>query len=408
MKKIVLLLLSALPFLSIPSHAQEIQDDSLRYSVSGKVTDSRNGSAIQFVNVYMEGRHHATVTNADGEFTLKSDIPIRRILFSHLGYESASVSPGTGPLRVKLIPMSTMLDPAIAISAEPWRLIREAVRRIPDNYVSENESLKCFYRETLQKRQRYVYISEAVATLYKTSYSHGNSRDGAQLEKSRVLLSQQKRDTLSVKFLGGPMQAIDFDLLKNTRLLLDESELELYNLSMGSPVSINDRLNLTVKLSPGKEVDYPLYYGTIYIDAATYAFTRIELSLDMSNEVKATRDMLVRKPAGLRFHPKELSVVVDYRMDGDKWRIGFLRSLLRFSCDWRKRLLSTNYTSVNELVVTDKYPEASPIPRERRFRSTDALSEKAELFTDPDFWKDYNIIEPSVSLEHAVGRLIKK
>ena len=33
--------------------------------------------------------------------------------------------------------------------------------------------------------------------------------------------------------------------------------------------------------------------------------------------------------------------------------------------------------------------------------------DKAPLFQDPDFWKDYNIIEPSESLEHAVARLRK-
>jgi hypothetical protein len=71
-------------------------------------------------------------------------------------------------------------------------------------------------------------------------------------------------------------------------------------------------------------------------------------------------------------------------------------------------LFYTNYTSINELVVTDKYPDAVPIPRAEQFRLREALSDKAELFTDTDFWKEYNIIEPSVSLEHAVGRLMKR
>ena len=41
------------------------------------------------------------------------------------------------------------------------------------------------------------------------------------------------------------------------------------------------------------------------------------------------------------------------------------------------------------------------------FRSSDILSEKAAEFLDPDFWKDYNIIEPTESLEHAIDRLRK-
>ena len=51
--------------------------------------------------------------------------------------------------------------------------------------------------------------------------------------------------------------------------------------------------------------------------------------------------------------------------------------------------------------------QATPIPRSERFRLKETLSDKAPEFQDPDFWKDYNIIEPSESLEHAIGRLRK-
>ena len=80
---------------------------------------------------------------------------------------------------------------------------------------------------------------------------------------------------------------------------------------------------------------------------------------------------------------------------------------MRFACDWRKRLFRTRYTTVNELVITDVMPEATAIDRKERFRQRDILSDKAPEFLDPDFWKDYNIIEPTESLEHAIDRLRK-
>ena len=58
-------------------------------------------------------------------------------------------------------------------------------------------------------------------------------------------------------------------------------------------------------------------------------------------------------------------------------------------------------------MITDVYPTATPIPRRERFRAKDYLDDKALEFEDPDFWADYNIIEPSESLEHAIGRLRK-
>lgn len=394
--------------LSVAAISALAQSEKLQYSVSGKVRDAKTGTALQFVNVFMEGRHYATVTNSDGGFLIKSDIPIDTLVFSYLGYESRKLPVEASSMTVYLTPSIFSIDPAIVLSAQPRLLVQQAIKRIPDNYSNEEELLQCFYRETMQKRQRYIYVSEAVSKLFKTPYSRGIYRDAAALVKSRILISSRRKDTLSVKFLGGPTQAVDFDVVKNLRFLLNQAELGFYNMEMGVPVKIDGRLNLTVMIYPMVERPYALYFGTFYIDSETYAFSRIELSLDMSDERKATDDILLRKPAGLRFHPKELSIVINYRLDGDRWRISFFRSLLRFSCDWRKRLFYTNYISINELVVTDKYPEAVPIPRAEQFRLREALSDKAELFTDTDFWKEYNIIEPSVSLEHAVGRLMKR
>lgn len=389
------------------SEPEAIQD-SLRYSVSGKVKDAKSGSSLQFVNVVVPGRHYATVTNADGEFTIKSDIPITDLTFSLLGYKTVNMPVSGSGMKVSMEQDAFKLAPAVVVAGEPRTLVRDAMEHIRDNYMDHDELLKCFYRETIQKRSRYIYVSEAVSRIFKTDYAHGIYKDASALEKSRVLLSQRKGDTLSVKFLGGPSQAVDFDVVKNTEILFTNEELNLYAMQMGTPVMINDRMNYTVKISPATQADYPLYYGTLFIDAESRAFTRIELSLDTRDEQKATRSVLVSKPVGLRFHPKEMSVVIDYRLDGSRWRLNYFRSVIRFACDWRKRLLSTNYTSVNELIVTDKYPQAVPIVRKEQFRHRDALSEKAAFFTDPDFWKDYNIIEPSTSLEHAVDKLLKK
>ena len=81
---------------------------------------------------------------------------------------------------------------------------------------------------------------------------------------------------------------------------------------------------------------------------------------------------------------------------------------MAFNCDWKRRLLATAYTAVSELVVTDKIEPAVQIPRAGQFRSNDVLVDQAPLFLDPDFWKDYNIIEPSESLESASGRLVRQ
>ena len=384
------------------------QVDTVRlgYSVQGNVVDAVSGRPMESVHISVPGRHYATVTNADGDFTIKSDQPVSEVVFSYLGYRTLRQKAVGAPLRIRLTPESMPLAEASIVMGDPREILGEAIRRIPDNYSKNPELMECFYRETVRKRNRYIFVSEAVARLYKTGYDGNIYRDRAALEKSRILLSQRRTDTLSVKMQGGPTQALTFDVVKNPEILFDEEELSLYEFEMGMPTYIGDRIQFVIHFRPGsRPVDWALFHGTLYIDRDLLSFTRIEMSMDMSDVDKATRQMIIKKPLSLRVTPKELSVVISYRLKDGQSRLEYFRSTMRFNCDWKKRLFATAYAVVNELVVTDLREPAVPISRAEAFRSVDYLIEKAAEFQDPDFWKDYNIIEPSESLEHAIGRL---
>ena len=401
------LILIAFVFCSVALYGQ-VDTVRLGYSVQGNVVDAVTGRPMESVHVSVPGRHYATVTNADGDFTIKSDLPVQEVVFSYLGYRTLRQKPGGGPLRVRLTPESLPLTEASIVTGDPYEIVLAAIERIGDNYSKNPELLECFYRETVRKRNRYIYVSEAVARMYKTGYDGTVYRDRTALEKSRVLLSQRRTDTLSVKMQGGPTQAMTFDVVKNSEILFDKDELALYNFEMGMPTYIGDRLQFVIHFHPSSaQVEWARYHGTLYIDRELLSFTRIEMSLDMSDLGKASRMMVVRKPPTLRFTPVELSVVISYRLRDGQSRLEYFRSTMRFNCDWKKRLFATGYAVVNELVVTDVREPAVQIPRNEVFRTVDILSDKAAEFQDPDFWRDYNIIEPTESLEHAIGRLRK-
>lgn len=397
---IAVLLMSAVVAFGQDSHAK------LSYTVSGTVTDSQNGKPLESVHVSIPGRHQATVTNADGYFVLKSDSLIDIVEFSFLGYRSRRLK-ASETMYVSLIRENLQLSESSIVTGDPHAIVMAALDHVWDSYCTEPELLKCFYRETVQKRSRYTYVAEAVARIYKGRYNRNTGADAAALEKSRILVSQRSRDTLSVKTMGGPTQAITHDIVKNGDIIFNETDLQLYQYKMEMPAYIGDRLQFVISMSPAGEAEYALYNAKLYIDRELLTFTRIEASLDMSNKGKATRMLLVSKPAGLRFVPEEATIVINYRLNGGKTRLEYFRTTMRFTCDWRKRMFRTRYNTVNEMVITDVLPEAVPISRKERFRNSEYLLDKAYEFQDPDFWKDYNIIEPSESLEHAIGRLRK-
>jgi hypothetical protein len=147
----------------------------------------------------------------------------------------------------------------------------------------------------------------------------------------------------------------------------------------------------------------------LYIDQKTLAITRAEFQLDMSDEEKSARFILRKKPLGLRFKLQEVSYLVTYRYQDGKSYLNYLRNTIRFKCDWKKRLFSSTFTTSTEMVMVDRNDR----PEERirmkdAFKQRDVFYDVVEEYWNEDFWKDYNIIEPTESLESAVKKLKKQ
>ena len=384
------------------------QTDTLRYSVRGTVVDAIGGKPLGYVSVTLPGTNYATVTNQDGVFVIKSDTAPRFVSFSLMGYKSQTVpADHEQMMRIQLNRGQFTLDPARVVTGDPLTILRDAIYKITVNCPDQAELFDCFYRETVQKRQRFIYVSEAVTKMYKTPFRVNFGRDRAAVEKSRLLTSPRKSDTLSVKVLGGPVQAVDLDLVKTRQFFLDEEYLEMFHLEMMDPVMLDDRRQFVIRLTPIEQKEFALHEGTIYIDQETMSFSRIEMSLDVSDPEKATRAMLISKPMDIRFRPKEMSLLLNYKREDGKSRLSYARTVFRFNCNARKRVFNTDYTAIVEMVVTNRYSGEAvvPIDRKEAFRSNDILADKTQAYFDPDFWKDYNIIEPTESLENAIGRL---
>ena len=62
------------------------------------------------------------------------------------------------------------------------------------------------------------------------------------------------------------------------------------------------------------------------------------------------------------------------------------------------------------MVVTDRLASGRDAKRpsgRSSFGIKDRFYDRVEYFEDPDFWADYNIIEPTESLENAIDKLKK-
>jgi len=383
------------------------------YTVKGVVKDKTTNKTLEYANIFVSGTNIGTVSNKDGEFSIKikNELNAKTIEVSRIGYSSEVIAVkgvNIDNLVVYLSPRDNVLTEITILGMDPEMIIREAISRIGDNFSNQENLLSGFYRETVRKRSTYVNVAEAIVEIFKTKYTDNYEGDRVQVYKGRRIVSPKANDTLVVKLLGGPNLSIYLDVVKNPDLMLNPASLGDYTYKMEMPVMIDDRQNYVVSFAPQVVLPYPLYYGKYYIDRESLTFSRIEFSLSMDDRNKVTQMILKKKPFSLRFKPEEVSYLVTYKRLGDKSYLNYVKSEIQFKCDWKKRLFSTNYAIVAETVIT-KVSNDIPLKFTKKYAFNDnySLSDKVDDFYDENFWEDYNIIEPEQSLENAVNKLRK-
>ena len=399
--------------------AQEpVEAMKTEFTVSGVVRDKESRKKLENVAVSLVGTPIGTVTNAEGVFSLK--IPhmdtIPQLELSHIGYMnarfSASAPEGTNNMHatILMIPIALQLNEVVAYGNSARRIVEEALERIPKNYPSGESMTSAFYRETVQKGHRYISISEAMLDVYKTSYRQRTTdRDKVQIDKARRLLSQKQSDTLGVKVVGGPNLPLFMDVVKNAYALFDEETLDYYSFVQEPSVFIDDRLQYVISFRPRVKLDYALYVGRVFIDREHLAFTRAEFELDLSDRERAVAAILYKKPLGLRFRPQKVSFLITYRQHDGVTCLNYICNEMCFKCDWKRRLFSSSYVARSEMVAVDReeHPERV-IARRDAFKPYQVFYDIVKEYWSEDFWKDYNIIEPTESLEDAVKKLRKQ
>ncbi len=399
-----LFLLVGFIFFCLGAAAQEVV-------VRGVVRDRVSMKELENVTVTLVGTSVGTVTNADGVFSLKipSGTSAGQLDFSHIGYINARYPAAeSADAVIMMMPVARVLDEAV-VYGDARGIVEEALRRVPANYSPSDNMLNTFYRETIQKNSRYIGISEAMMDVYKTDYSERTaSFDKVQITKARRLMSQKRGDTLSVKVADGPNLSMGLDIVKNPDVLFDEETMDYYDFVQEPSVVMDNRIQFVISFEPRAVVGYALLSGRLFIDSERLSFTRAEFSLDLSDTDKAVASILHKKPAGLLFRPLEVNFLVSYREHGGISYMNYICNEIRFKCDWKKRLFSSTYTARSEMVVVDidTAPDRTITGRDS-FKTGQIFYDIVKEYWHEDFWKDYNIIEPTETLENAVRRLRK-
>jgi len=402
------------PALASPAIPKSNQPDTLTYvQYKGSVSDQETRSPLAFASLTLNGTNIATVTNSEGEFSLKvpKNLTEGKVTVAFIGYKNKILNISEfkpEKTRIELELLVITLNEVRVFPKDPELLIRAVMNKRAENYFNDQTLMSAFYRETIKKRRTYVSLSEAVVEIHKQPYMSSRS-DAAQLFKARKSTDYTKLDTLTFKLQGGPYTTLYLDIMKNPEMIFTEDMIGNYEFTLENVTKINDRLIYVLAFKQRSHITEPLYFGKLFVDTESLAITSATFNLNVENKSVASDMFIKKKPAGAKVYPTLASYHIDYREKDGKWYFSYSRGQITFKVDWNKRLFNTVYESTIEMAVTDwEKTTDKPVKMADRMKSTVVLTDEISGFADREFWGEYNVIEPEKPIENAIKKIQKR
>jgi hypothetical protein len=380
-----------------------------------KVIDKVTGRALPFSNIILQGTNITTITNTEGEFSLKVPTSIKnpKISIRYMGYKNRLISLtefSTLGDKIELQPITLELPEISVISKDAVALVDAMMNKIEENYSISEMLMTAFYRETIKKNKSYASLSEAVVDIYKQSYTNQYKTDLVKLYKARKQTDYNKVDTLIFKLMGGPFNCLYLDVMKNPVLIFTDNMMKNYEFSFERSTRLDNRLIYIVDFKQNKDYPEPLYFGKLYIDAQSLALKTAIFSLNIENRDASTNMFVIKKPFNARVYPVQADYRIDYTENDGKWYYSYSRVDLGLRINWKRKIFNTTYYASVEMAVTDRKEiiDEKSIRYKERMKPSVIISDESNGFSEPDFWGEYNVIEPERSIESAIKKIQKK
>lgn len=408
-----LFLVFALLFLSFQSFA--FQPADIKYvEYRGEVVNARNGRAVSSAYLALNNSNISTITNSDGEFSLKvpEDLIEATVTVSVLGFQSKTLPltyfkpQGT---RIELEEtVEELTEVNLYKATNPRLLVEEMLAKKDKNYLTDQSLMTSFYRETIKKGWSNVSLSEAVVKIYKSPYN-SPKKDLMSIYKARKSTDYEKLDTVAVKLRGGPFNTLYLDMMKYTEYVLRPEMVSNYEFKFEEPTKINDRYMYVVNFEEIDKSD-PWYFGKLFIDAETSTLVKADYSLNVDDRDAAAMMFVKKKPNGAKVYPVELNYQVDYAQNNGKWHYAYGKAQMDYVVNWKRKIFNSRYKINSEMVVTDwqEYANEDWKKSVELIKPNIVMVDDVSGFYDTEFWGSNNIIEPEKSIQNAIEKIKRK
>jgi hypothetical protein len=381
--------------------------------IKGHVYDNQDKKPVPFASIGIQVQNIGTISNSDGYFIVK--VPAQfsgaSLIVSHLGYQNQNI-----PIKLlneqkvdifldrKIISMQEVIIHFV----DPASIVAKAMQMRKVNNSEFPVYMTTFYREGVQKNDRYISYSEAVFKVYKSSFEHDEQSDQVKLLKSRKIQNINQNDTSLVKLKAGILAGLQLDIVKCIPSFLDEEEFASYTYRYSDLISYNNQNAYVISFVQNKSVEEPMYTGTLYIDKESFAILGADFEINPNYLNKAADYLIVKKSRQLIVRLEKINYSISYMAFNNRYYISHARCDIHLKTRVRNHLSFDNFSTYLETATCNiDTVNVSRFGKQEIIKPNVVFSDAPYKY-DETFWGDYNIIAPEEKLSDALSRITSK
>jgi hypothetical protein len=266
--------------------------------LSGKVINAFSKEGIEFVSILLVGSLIGTSSGPDGAYTLPlpPDVKEGKIIFQRLGYKADTVllADLLRKKTVELFPHEKLLDEVLITPIDPFKLLQQAIEKIPKNYYSPPLTQNAFYRQYIVANNELIGLEEADFSMINT-FNKKPLDAPVSVKKSRGILDFEiikslgkmveksiKDDTLYIIDNTEMLRAFNPNyeaIQENKKGFLGEKGDKQYAYRYNGLVYKDEFIAHFISFDQKEKLKKTLFRGNVYIDTATLAVIQIEAEL---------------------------------------------------------------------------------------------------------------------------------
>ncbi|WP_108425722.1 carboxypeptidase-like regulatory domain-containing protein [Flagellimonas amoyensis] len=149
--------------------------------VTGRLLDSISNNPVVFASIIIKGSTQGVISNEDGSFRIPIALKNQydELVISSIGYESIAISLDTlfedRINYIYVMPKTIQLEGATVISYTDntlaKRIVKKAIRGIPENFPTEPFSVVGYYRDYQQDSLKYVNLNESIVEIQDKGFN---------------------------------------------------------------------------------------------------------------------------------------------------------------------------------------------------------------------------------------------